>query len=134
MRCHKGALKPPLYFHLLLHSKTMNQQIKQRWIEALKSGEYQQGWESLCYNNKFCCLGVLTDLYIKEHGLQWHKDVGGCWSLDGEGGVLPSSVQAWAGLNDANPMILGDCATDHNDGTNASFEEIAGYIEQDPIL
>ena len=77
----------------------MNQQIKQRWIEALKSGEYQQGYEALRYNNKFCCLGVLTDLYIKEHGLQWHK-----------------------------------AATDLNDGTNASFEEIAGYIEQDPKL
>lgn len=112
----------------------MNQQIKQRWIEALKSGKYQQGHYTLCYNNKFCCLGVLTDLYIKEHGFQWHKDVGGCWSFDGEGGVLPSSALAWAGLNDTNPMILGDCATDHNDGTNASFEEIAGYIEQDPLL
>ena len=112
----------------------MNQQIKQRWIEALKSGKYQQGHEALCRNNTFCCLGVLTDLYIKEHSLQWHKDVGGCWSLDGEGGVLPSSVQAWAGLNDANPMILDNDATSHNDGTNASFEEIAGYIEQDPNL
>lgn len=131
--CYKGGFSPTDLFYF--HSKTtMNQQIKQRWIEALKSDEYRQGYEGLRHNDKFCCLGVLTDLYIKENGFQWRKDVGGCWSFDGEGGVLPASVQKWAGFDDANPLILGHCATDHNDGTNASFNEIAGYIEQDPNL
>ena len=32
----------------------MNQEIKQRWIEALRSGEYQQGRDSLFHCGKFC--------------------------------------------------------------------------------
>jgi len=130
--CCKGGFTAPALSSFSLQA--MNQQIKQRWIEALKSGEYQQGHEALRYDNKFCCLGVLTDLYIKEHGLQWHKGVGECWSFDDKDGLLASSVQKWAGLSDADPVILGDCATELNDGTNASFEEIASYIEQDTKL
>ena len=62
----------------------MNQEIKKRWIEALRSGEYQQGKESLFHCGKFCCLGVLTDLYIKEHGLQWKQDSADLWSFEEE--------------------------------------------------
>lgn len=34
-----------------------------RWVEALRSGEYQQTTMSLRNGDKFCCLGVLCDLY-----------------------------------------------------------------------
>jgi hypothetical protein len=112
----------------------MNQEIKQRWIEALRSGEYQQGKESLYHCGKFCCLGVLTDLYIKEHGLQWNQESVYLWNFETEGGVLPRSVQKWAGLDVPNPTILHDRATDHNDNYDASFEDIANYIEQDKEL
>lgn len=49
----------------------MNQQIKTRWLEALQSGQYEQGQDYLNRFNKFCCLGVLCDLYLKEKGLDW---------------------------------------------------------------
>jgi len=112
----------------------MNQEIKQRWIKALRSGEYQQGKESLYHCGKFCCLGVLTDLYIKEHGLQWNQDSADLWSFEEEGGTLPQSVQDWSGIDAPNPMILGDRATDHNDKYHLSFNEIAALIEQDKEL
>jgi hypothetical protein len=120
----------------------MNQEIKQRWIEALRSGEYQQGKKSLFHCGKFCCLGVLTDLYIKEHGLQWNKDSAVyygdieavLWSFEGEGGTLPRSVQKWSGIDAPNPTILGDGATDHNDNYHLSFNEIAALIEEDKEL
>jgi hypothetical protein len=112
----------------------MNQEIKQRWVEALRSGEYQQGKESLYHCGKFCCLGVLTDLYIKEHGLQWKQDSAGLWSFEEGGGLLPRSVQKWSGIDFPNPTILGDRATDCNDYYDLSFKEIAALIEEDEKL
>lgn len=106
----------------------MNPSIKQAWAEALRSGKYQQGKESLCNNGKFCCLGVLTDLYIQANNQQWHHDVGGCYSFETEGGILPFSVQQWAGIDTPNPYFAGNYATGWNDD-GASFEEIADLIE-----
>jgi len=45
----------------------MNLEIKEKWLKALRSGEYKQGNAFLNSNGKFCCLGVLTDIYIKEN-------------------------------------------------------------------
>jgi hypothetical protein len=112
----------------------MNQEIKQRWIEALRSGNYQQGKNSLFHCGKFCCLGVLTDLYIKERGLQWQQDSADLWSFETEGEVLPRSVQKWAGIDVFNPTISGNRATDHNDNYHLSFNEIAALIEEDKEL
>ena len=107
----------------------MNPSIKQAWTEALRSGDYQQGKESLCSNGKFCCLGVLTDLYIKETNQQWHHDIGGFYSFEAEGSVLPFSVQQWAGLDAPNPYLTGFQLTSWNDEVGTSFEEIADLIE-----
>lgn len=46
----------------------MNPRIRDMWAEALESGEYCQGNGRLRFNKKHCCLGVLTDLYVKETG------------------------------------------------------------------
>lgn len=54
----------------------MNQTVKNYWIEALKSGEYQVGVNFLCakgvdgktYHDP---LGILTDVYRKEYGGLW---------------------------------------------------------------
>ncbi len=50
----------------------MNQEIKALWVAALRSGDYKQQTNGvLCDINpdtkeeKWCCLGVLTDLYVK---------------------------------------------------------------------
>lgn len=112
----------------------MNQEIKQRWIEALRSGEYKQGYENLYHCGKFCCLGVLTDLYIKEHGLQWNQDSADLWSFETEGGVLPRSVMQWSGILEPNPIIGNAQATVHNDQRDESFTTIADYIEKDKGL
>ena len=33
-----------------------------RWTKALRSGEYVQGEQYLCFEDCFCCLGVLADI------------------------------------------------------------------------
>ena len=111
----------------------MNQDIKQRWVDALRSGEYEQGRGCLhnSNGNSFCCLGVLTDLYIKEHDKEWHKP-GRCTELtfEGNGGTLPPSVMTWAGLSHRDPCVRGgDLATQNDNGM--SFDELAQLIEDE---
>ena len=111
----------------------MNQEIKRRWIEALRSGQYKQGKSCLRgLDDTFCCLGVLTDLYVQEHGKKWIQSSNfNCnfFTFDGEGGVLPRSVIKWAGIYYENPVI-GDfnLATFNDQGK--SFTEIADLINQ----
>lgn len=123
----------------------MNKAIKTRWVRALRSGKYKQGTGQLrTADNKFCCLGVLTDLYIK------HDPSGGGWSernvskggyeYEGEGDVLPARVRDWAGLGEVIPTcktlegVDTDLAT-LNDGHGStvkrarSFARIADLIE-----
>lgn len=82
----------------------MNPEIKEKWIAALESGEYEQGQQCLNDNNKFCCLGVLSDLYIKETGLAQWKIKGISRKIFATIGqtidehYLPKVVAEWAGL------------------------------------
>lgn len=52
----------------------MRQDIAIKWAEALESGEYPQTKLCLRDDAGFCCLGVLTDLYIKEHSMIWKSE------------------------------------------------------------
>ena len=40
----------------------MNKEIKDKWVKALRSGEYKQGRLYLQRDNLFCCLGVLCKI------------------------------------------------------------------------
>jgi hypothetical protein len=98
----------------------MNQEIKTKWTAALRSGEYKQAHFALNVDGGMCCLGVLCDLYRKEHpdGPDWEfrvapahpsmmKQVQGkeLGFFDGEENCAPQSVQGWAGLEDGNPQL-----------------------------
>lgn len=87
----------------------MNPEIKQKWIAALESGEYQKGQSKLRVNAgddkfKHCCLGVLCELHKKETGRgDWHesglyKTRNGSNSRD----YLPLEVAEWAGIDNYN--------------------------------
>lgn len=121
----------------------MNEQIKQRWIEALRSGKYLQdrGVLRSVQTDGFCCLGVLCDLYIQDHSdVQWEQGIGeDRFALYGETGVLPCIVMTWAGLTDTNPGVkvpddddtgyCGSSLAGLND-MGRSFEKIAQVIEE----
>ena len=120
----------------------MNSTIKQRWIEALRSGKYLQdrGVLRSVRTDGFCCLGVLCALYIQDHSdVQWEQDIEGrCYSISGETGALPSTVMNWAGLTEANPDVkVADDEEDEYGSSLAglndmgrSFEKIAQVIEE----
>ena len=44
----------------------MNKEVKKKWVDALRSGEYAQGRSSLRDHDEYCCLGVLCELAVKE--------------------------------------------------------------------
>jgi hypothetical protein len=50
-----------------------------KWVEALRSGDYQQGGGILCKEDEisddydYCCLGVACDIFVEGDWIQ-HKD------------------------------------------------------------
>ena len=103
----------------------MDAAIKEKWVKALRSGEYKQGRCSLRdVTDCHCCLGVLCDL----HGDKWDKlPDGSGWRYDGIGILyLPDSVRKWADIP------LNEPHTSKLMGMNdqgVPFAEIADYIE-----
>jgi hypothetical protein len=111
----------------------MNPNVKTKWVEALRSGEYTQGRNLLHYMDDFCCLGVLCELAVKD-GVQMSVSGNrGVNSYDNNASSLPDAVKDWAGLSSNLPLakIEGVNYTLHymNDDGN-SFAEIADIIEK----
>jgi hypothetical protein len=122
----------------------MNTKVKTQWVNALNSGEYQQTKQQLFDGDKFCCLGVLCDLYSKEHNDEWEYRYSDFedhnrWYFYDQGEVLPDVVMDWAGLKSENPKVglidnesredsFSDIASMNDSGYN--FKELSNYIEQ----
>ena len=127
----------------------MNKEIKEKWLSALRSGEYLQCTGKLHDGVGFCCLGVLTDLYIKdtEIGTWSFADIAYTFLSENEDNntMLPEEVVEWAGISgsqyNSNPDVgtlngFGDVSLSAlNDGSEEDgikehdFEEIATIIE-----
>lgn len=99
------------------------------WVEALRSGKYQQATRQLRDGDAFCCLGVACEI----SGL-------GKWSGNsfpvylGDSRFLPTEVREWLGISGRlggfgrrNRKYLADL---NDDGT--TFSEIADIIESEP--
>lgn len=104
----------------------MNSQIKQKWIDALRSGEYEQDKCSLKTPKGFCCLGVLTDLYLKEKNKDWETSEKG-YTFGGNEGSLHNEVISWCDFPNANKEGI---LIEMNDDFGRNFQEIADYIEE----
>lgn len=113
----------------------MNKEVKEKWVTALTSGEYEQGVGQLkTPDNKYCCLGVLTELYRKETGKgKWD---GNKFYDTSEGGdnntsisFLTDGVITWAELSSGSPSVGDFYLHSLNDG-GTSFAEIARQIDE----
>lgn len=117
----------------------MDKNVKRRWIRALKSGKYTQTQGCLKDDFGYCCLGVLTDLYLKDTGQKW-KESGGEFKPGNLKGcdILSRTVAEWAGLGrrldpkTSTTDPFGDVLTlsELND-SGYTFEEIAEIIKKD---
>lgn len=125
--------------------------VKQKWVEALRSGEYQQGKDALRSEDKFgkdqyCCLGVLCEVV---GGGEWEDFDGHAqrYNYGHTKGVelLPQQLAEDVGL-DREPTVRVETEdgshdwvelTSLNDGLDGyearSFEEIADLIENTHI-
>lgn len=118
------------------HVWTQEEQREHRrlWVEALRSGKYEQTTGMLRDNGNYCCLGVACD--ISKLG-EWIDDdeyqVRGERAYDN---VLPNEVRNWLGLADDgggfdSPDDINSALWRSNDN-GASFSLIADIIESEP--
>lgn len=112
-------------------------EVQQRWVDALRSGKYRQhNGELFRESDGYCCLGVGTQQYLDEHGLDW-DDVDAeidARSFHGEDKHLVEDVRKWLGLRTDNGAYLHyghQSLADKNDN-GATFAEIADIIESEP--
>lgn len=130
----------------------MKKEVAKKWVKALRSGKYKQGYGCLKQTNLkknktyHCCLGVLCELYNeqminnKKKKLNDDVDKYGLHSFEEDIEVLPDNVRQWAGLigkaGSFNNDVKADdggyygSLTEMND-LGCSFEEIADTIEKE---
>jgi hypothetical protein len=106
----------------------MKQEIAERWVKALRSGDYEQAFSKLTDGVGYCCLGVLCHLYdpklFKEDGTYMERDKD-----------LPRAVRAWSGVRGEMGNFYNDEKRKGmelawlNDRGN-SFRKIASIIEE----
>jgi hypothetical protein len=115
----------------------MNQEIKAKWVAALRSGEYKQGHAFLNGPSGFCCLGVLCDLYGKETGVEWvdREERGPEKHMLNGYSVPPIEVREWSELGSdlgytgvETPTTDSVSLVDLND-SGLPFSQIADIIQ-----
>jgi len=110
----------------------VNSEVKQKWLDALRSGEYEQGQAYLRTPKGYCCLGVLCDLAAKAEVIPEPELENGAYWYDGDRYYLSRKVQEWAGLEFNNPSseTASDALANLND-EGLTFTQIADFVERD---
>jgi hypothetical protein len=107
----------------------MDPEIKAKWVEALRSGEYTQGRGSLKDNYdgdiKHCCMGVLAEVAGLELTPEETTSSSTRWLFMGDQGYLSDPTLKSLGLDYGIQSVL----IAKND-TSSTFEDIADYIDQ----
>lgn len=100
----------------------MNPEIKAKWLEALRSHQYQQARKYLRTDEThFCCLGVLCDLTAPR---RWRPISDGEFCHGSAHAFPDNDILAEADLSELDAEKLANM----ND-RGKSFAEIADYIE-----
>ena len=128
----------------------MKKLIKEQWLAALRSGEYEQNRGQLRGKTKFCVLGVLADLHSKTGYSKW-KERETDWVYEDPDGTaeeyfLTPAVLKWSKLKETSPKVSfngveGVSIVNLNDGDvydskykaevpAMSFTELADLIER----
>lgn len=103
----------------------MSEDLKDRWVAALRSGKYEQGTGQLRLGGTFCCLGVLCDVVDPGRwvGNDWEDERG-----DRSDFLPPSEVMS---VDLANHLMHENLYLQTlNDAEHYSFEQIADVIEE----
>jgi hypothetical protein len=106
----------------------VNEEVKQQWITALRSGNYPKGRGKLRgVDGTFCCMGVLCDLYdstrwlvIDGYNVMHYERPNNHPSTH----IAPPEIERWAGLHTINQSVLGVL----NDASD-DFDSVIVWIE-----
>lgn len=126
---------------------TMDKEWKEKWIAALRSGNYEQSQGQLSTLHKngsttFCCLGVLCDIHpdVKEVKIgPENSDLNMGWveyyfADKNDMGRLPENFRDTLKMEleyEDQLIAMNDGDGDGSDyGYEADFKEIADYIEE----
>ena len=107
----------PLHLGERKMNRTLTREEKEKWVAALRSGEYEQGFGKLEAEGlggmRYCCLGVLCHIlgYNSSSAYRIEYD-----SDEDDHDLINLSVQ--------------DSLIELNDTDQESFDEIANYIEK----
>jgi hypothetical protein len=111
----------------------MNKEIKEKWIAALRSGEYAQTKGALRrpvgtpQGAGYCCLGVLCEVVVGRENIEW-EPAANAYSFMGESGLPPTPVLEEADYTEEENDTFWELPSMNDNGV--SFDEIADYIEQ----
>lgn len=101
----------------------LNRTLMEKWIVALRSGDYKQGTESLYYydddknSESYCCLGVLQAI---------KPDIE---KMEGDELLDEDSLKKFLGVNDDDGFFQKHLATMNDSGV--PFSEIANRLEKE---
>jgi hypothetical protein len=107
----------------------MDAEIKTKWVEALRSGNYKQTKAGLRKGDNFCCLGVLCDVVSPEGWTDKVNNLGYTdFVFEGRHNdcELPAPLREKLDLSGNQTMDLIQL----NDTYSKPFTEIADYIEK----
>jgi len=107
--------------------KKLKPKVKKRWLSALTSGNYRKAKDSLKHHGRFCCLGVLCDLFDPSG---WDAETPYLTPFtnklyQGQDTTPPPDVIEWSGLSE----IAIDRLMRANDET-AGWDKVIKIIEE----
>lgn len=115
----------------------MNQEMKAKWVEALRSGKYAQTRNRLRDDKGYCCLGVLVDIMDGPDSWDNREPMLSnprYFSKEGEGVGLDSKRLKDLGVdsteNTRDKVSIVSTLIKMNDTNRDSFIKIADYIEE----
>jgi hypothetical protein len=116
-------------------------EVKEKWVEALRSGKYEQGTGYLCRDGQYCCLGVLCDVLGIDNKDYPHTRGAKTYFVDEDDHSsafgLPRAALELTHLNSTSGRYqkdngdFSDLIT-NNDEQGMSFSDIADIIESEP--
>lgn len=127
-------------------TKEQRQELRRKWVEALRSGEFLQTDCALHDDHGYCCLGVACEVFEREFPgeLNVTLDDNGYWHYDGEDTFLPEKVADAFGIHpegrtknsrlletptQSSNSLYENSLYDLND-SGVTFTEIADVIEK----
>lgn len=118
--------------------KNTPEEARKLWVEALRSGPWEQAHECLGIDDACCCLGVACELFnLHESWLRIIRDDDIGNSYDGKDTTLPEIVRDWLGLTTVEGLYKSNTdglpnALTYDNEQGKSFTEIADIIESAP--